>query len=220
MVDLFESRLDSAGRVPVDDPRVSKALQSLVTDRAAAAKAPRRRRIMPALSIGLAVALLGAGAAAASQWGPWSYVPEPDLVISRDWTDVHGNFLGSCETHFAASSLSGDQRAAAQRFLAGLDVDSLEPDAERVASTLVAVGRGDEIGDLVQGAKLTDFDIHGSGPLWEGWGNARILQDGLLATVFNSLTTEMTQTYPDLADALSGTAETQCTTDSATPVVP
>jgi hypothetical protein len=218
MVDLFESRLDSAGRVPVDDPRVSKALQAVVADRAAAAKAPQRRRIIPAISIGLTVALLGAGAAAASQWGPWTYVPEPDLVISRDWTDVHGNFLGSCETHFAASTLSGEKRAAVKSFLDGLDVASLEPDAESVAGDLVAVGRGDEVGDLIEGAKVSDFDITHTGPDWEDQSNARILQNGLYVTVFKLVNTELGKTWPEFQFGTLG--ETQCTTDPATPVAP
>ncbi|KQP56095.1 hypothetical protein ASF51_13315 [Agreia sp. Leaf283] len=141
-------------------------------------------------------------------------------MISRDWSDVHGNFLGSCETHFAASTLSGEKRDAARQYLDGLNVDSLEPDVERVAGGLVAVGRGNDIGDLVQGAKLSDFDIHHTGALWEDWGNARILQDGLQTTIFTSLSDEMTRAYPDLADTLAATAETQCTTDPATPVAP
>jgi hypothetical protein len=220
MVDPLESKLNSAGNVQVDDARVAAALRSVVSDRAAMAKVPARRRTVSAVAAGLTFALLGTGAAVASQWGPWEYVPEPDLVIARGWSDVQGNFLGTCETHLAASSLGGDQRAAAQQFLSGLNVDALEPDAEQVAAGLVAVGRGDEIGNLVDGAKITDFDVTHTGELWADRGNAVILQNALQTTVFNKMSAEMIAIWPDLVNTLESTAETQCSPTSASTVTP
>lgn len=98
MTDQLDNRLDSAGRRPTDDVRVRIALHSLGEDRAASARMRPRRRLGPAVAIGLAIGVLGTRAAAASQWAPWTYVTEPDVVFSREWFDVECRAPGSCET--------------------------------------------------------------------------------------------------------------------------
>lgn len=216
MTDQLDNRLDSAGRRPTDDVRVRIALHALVEDRAASARVRPRRRLAPAVTIGLTLGVLGTGAAAASQWAPWTYVTEPDIVFSREWFDVEGRALGSCETHLATDSLSGDERTAAQTYLKTLDVDSLQPDPGFIAGRLLAVGRPDDLGRLIAGADIEDFNVHTDGEVWTGpiASDARILQDGLTQVVFNSLMADLVTQWPDLVNTLQSTAETQCSTDA------
>lgn len=215
MTELLDSKLDSAGRVPSDDLEVARALHALAADRAQRAEPRRRRILIPALSIGVAFGLLGTGAAVASQWGPWTYVADPDVVVTRDWVDVNGTDLGTCESHLATNDLSPEAQTAARDFLSSLDVDSMKPDAEYVATLTVAVGRPEDLGRLIAGADVADFDINHTGPTWTGFSDARILQAGLMQTVFTSLGTELGDAWPNLTDELSANIETQCSTDPA-----
>lgn len=222
MTDLLDSPLQSAGRVPSDDPEVTAALMALVADRTPRARRSRRRALIPVLSFSLALGLLGTGAAVASQWGPWTYVTDPDITISRDWVDVTGASLGTCESRLAADALTDAQRAEVRDYLAGLDIDTLAPDTEYVATLLSAVGRPDDLGRLVAGARVEDYDITTTGPLWDEsvWTDARVLQAGLLQSVVLSMNDESTLSGSASADGLSSRMETQCSTDPITPSAP
>lgn len=219
MTELLDSMLSSAGAVPTDDIRVTEALRSLTADRARASRFRRRRIVIPALSVGLTFGLLSTGAVAASQWAPWTYVSDPDIQITRDWSDANGVSLGTCESHLATDALSPDARTAARDYLASLDFDSLEPDTELVASTLIALGRPDDLGRLIAGADVADFDIQHTGPTWSGayWTDARVLQDGLTRTVFTSLGEALGKDWPETLGQLSANVETQCSTDDLGP---
>lgn len=176
MTELLDSKLTAAGAVPTDDVRITEALRSLTADRARAAILHRRRIVIPALSIGLAFGLLGTGAVAASQWGPWPNVPDPDIQIAREWTDVAGVNLGTCESRIGTVGLSPEARTAARDYLATLDIDAIKPDTEMVANILFALGRPDDLGRLIDGADVADSDLELSGPTWTGgwWTDARI----------------------------------------------
>lgn len=219
MSDVLDSKLSSAGTVPTEDVRVTTALTALTAERARASHARRRRIVIPALSVGLAFGLLGTGAVAASQWGPWPNVPDPDIQISREWTSVDGVALGTCESHIATIGLSPEARSAARDYLATLDVDSLEPDAELVAIYLGSLGRPDDLGRLIDGADAADYDIEPpSSPMkGEWWTNARVLQDGLTSTVLTSLSKEMSADWPEAREQLSSNIDTQCVNDGVGP---
>ncbi len=219
MTDPLDDRLAAAGRVLSDDAEVSSALHALGVARAADAHSARRRRILlPAITIGTVLALCGAGAVVATQWQPWA-MEEPDLVVAREWTDVAGTYLGSCETHFAANAVSADVLPDARQYLESLDVDSIAPDAEIVASGLRSVGRPDDVGRLISGAVASDFDTHHQGELLPSdvFSDARILQDGLTWVVFEGMYKSFEakgfdpQTYEGNDSSVS--METQCTTD-------
>jgi hypothetical protein len=219
MTELLDSKLTAAGAVPTDDVRITEALRSLTADRARAANLRRRRIVIPALSIGLAFGLLGTGAVAASQWGPWPNVPDPDIQIAREWTDVNGLSLGTCESHIGTIGLSPEARTAARDYLATLDIDSIKPDTEMVATLLVALGRPDDLGRLIEGAHVADYDIEATGSTWTGewWTDARILQDGLTSTVLTSLAKKMSADWPEASNQLSSNIDTQCANDGVGP---
>lgn len=210
-MERIEAQLESAGRLRPAHPDEREALLALINTRGSEAGKPRRRILAPALSIGGVVALLGAGAAVAMQWGPWNYVPDADIIVAREWTDVNGASLGACESHLAIENLSEADRDTARQYLQGVDVDSLKPTPEVVASLLVAADRPDRMGDLIAGASVTDYEITHTGPAWDAdwWSDARILQDGLMRTVF----TGMAQDLPEEVSGLESTVQTQCTTD-------
>ncbi|MBO0985000.1 hypothetical protein [Rathayibacter sp. SD072] len=220
MIDPLDTKLGAAGRVPTDDAHVREALHALVADRAAPARS--RRRLLPAVSIGVTIVILGGTAAAASQWGPWTWVTDPDLVYSREWFDVDGNSLGSCETRTSLDSLTDDQKTAVRDYVDALDVDALQPSPEAVAGRLLAAGRPEDFNRLLSGVDTTDFELYHEGELWTGQvsDDARIMQDGLSQVVWNSLAGELTAQWPDLVNTLQGKQETQCITDSLYPSAP
>jgi hypothetical protein len=215
MTDLLDTTLAAAGRVPEGEGDVRNALTALVSDRERATRPRRRRILVPALSLGLALGVLGAGAVAASQWGPWTYITEPDLIVSRDWVDLTGESLGSCETRLATEAFPEDAAAEARAFLAELDVDAIRPDPEYVASMLVAVDRPGDLDRLVAGVDIDDFDITHTGSTWDQalWSDARILQSALTQEVFVAMSDALRERWPELADNTTAHAETQCTTD-------
>ena len=219
MTDVLDSTLTSAGVAPTDDVRVTAALRALTDDRARASRSRRRRIVIPALSVGVACALLGTGAVAASQWGPWPNTPDPDIRIARDWTDVNGVNLGACESHIATVGLSLEAQTAARDYLASIDIDSLRPDTEMVANILLALGRPDDLGRLIEGADTADYDLEHTGSTWTGewWTDARVLQDGLTSTVLKSLDEQMRADGFDVGDALASNIDTQCANDGAGP---
>ncbi len=222
MRDPLDETLAEAGQFLRDDDGVDAALVALVdarADEARVATKPRRTRakLLPTLAIGAALAVVGGGAVAATQWGPWTYVPEPDIVIVRDWSDVSGDFLGSCESRLKVNSLPGEAYDLAIGYLDAIDVDTVQPDPEWVAGLLHAVGRLDDVGRLVPGAVPSDFSPGGdgwSGPALEYFSDARVLQDSLTQAVFNGMAAKIRERdeFRDLSD-LTSRVETQCTTD-------
>jgi hypothetical protein len=214
MTDLFDAKIHSAGRVPADDARVREALDALVADRSGR-RSSHRRFVIPAVTITAAFGLLGTGAVAASQWGPWTYVEYADIVVARDWVDVDGFSLGSCESRLATQDLTDEEHLVARDYLATIDPDGLDPDAEYVANVMVAVGRPDDYGRLITGHTIDEFDTGHTGSLWtQPWlSDARIMQDGLMQTVFTELADEIGARWPDVGDVLTAHVETKCSTD-------
>jgi len=91
----------------------------------------------------------GAGAVAATQFGPWTHATDPDYLVTRDWQDTAGRYLGSCESHVRIDHLEPGVRGEAVRYLDTLDLDALEPDPDYVAGYLHALGRFDDVSRLV-----------------------------------------------------------------------
>jgi hypothetical protein len=235
MIDELDRELTSAGAFLRPDPGVESALSALVDARARdvaksrphrVARLARGSRLTAVLSIGAVLAAGGAGAVAASQWGPWTYVTEPDLVVARDWTDTAGHYLGSCESRLSIDTLPADARSLAVDYLDSVDVDAIEPDPEWVAGLLHAVGRLDTIGTLVAGARPTDFEPGGdgwSGPALDYFSDARILQDALTQKVFTGMSDVLVERMPGLDydwKDITARIETQCSTDPGHPRAP
>ncbi len=216
MSDSLDELLNGARDTRAADQSVRAALDELHAEHARAARPRRRGRLVPAVSIGIVLGLLGGGAVAATQWGAWTYVPDADLTIARDWTDVEGNSLGSCESRLAGVSLTDEQRAAVRSLLSEADVDARGPDTEYVAGAMVSTGQPERLGQLIEGARVEDYDLSHTGPLWsEEWlSDARILQDGLTQGIFVEISDEVNDRWPEL-DGMSANVETQCTTDPA-----
>lgn len=218
-MDLIDATLARAGQLREATAEQRDALDALATSRTP--RATRRRRVLiPTMSISAALVVLGAGAAVATQWAPWNYVPDEDIVIARDWVDVNGNALGSCESRLAAGALPADALASARSYLDSLDTDSLEPDGETIAGLLVAVDQPQRMGQLVQGRDVGDYDINHTGPSWDRawWSDARILQDGLVKVVFTGMSDHLTLKWPELnttESSIEARVQTQCTTDPA-----
>ncbi|WP_167043835.1 hypothetical protein [Salinibacterium sp. ZJ454] len=215
-MDPIDVKLAEAGRLHATTAEQQQAVQTLLASRAAEVRRPRRRRVLlPALGIGGALSLLGAGVAVATQWGPWTLVPHGDIVIAREWTDVNGASLGACETHIAVDGLAPDVADAARHYLAGIDVDALQPDAEAVAAALVAVDLPERMPQLIAGADVNDYDVQltGTGPIWDrAWhSDARIMQEGLVRTVLYGMADKVFEVSD--VPSIGSLGETQCTTD-------
>ncbi|MHA6693882.1 hypothetical protein [Homoserinimonas sp. A520] len=222
MTDSIDDRLAAAGRVYTTSSEVASVLSELADARASAARSSRKRRVLvPSISIGVALAVSGAGAVVATQWHPWE-MTDPDIVVARDWTDGNGTFLGSCETRLAAHSVAPEALEAMRHYLDTSGIDNLRPNPEIVAAGLLSVGRPDDLGRLIPGAVASDYDVSHSGEPWssEWYSDARILQDGLMHEVFTRMSQEAyaTQETEDGAailanSGISAQLETQCTTD-------
>lgn len=215
MSQSFDARLRRAGQVSVSDAELDRALTHAVE--AARPKRTGRRplRLVSAISLGAALAV-GApvAVAAAMQWGPWTVVTEPDIVMARIWVDVEGTPLGSCESRLATVDLPEDARADSLAYFAALDVAAVEPDPERVAAGLNAVGRLGEVGRLVPGAEPSDFDVRHDGSLWstDVYTDARILQEAMVQTIAMDMTVDISPASPELFEAgVAVATETQCT---------
>lgn len=215
MSESFDARLQRAGQVTAADAELERAL-SQVVDQARPGRAGRRPlRLVSAISLGAALAV-GApvAVAAAMQWGPWTMVTEPDIVMARTWVDVEGAALGSCESRLAMVDLPADARAHALAYFSALDVAAVEPDTEAVAGGLNAVGRLGEVGRLVPGAQPSDFDVRHDGPLWSAdtYTDARIMQEAMVRTISRDMTASISPKSPEVFEAGVAVAlETQCT---------
>lgn len=209
MNESLDARLSRAGRV---DTTGTDAALLAVADEARPQSRRRPRRLVPAIVLGATLALAAPVAVAATQWGPWLYVTDPDLVVAREWTDVDGVVLGSCESRLEMQDLPDDVQADAAAYLDSLGVATLEPDAESIATQLESMGRLDEIGRFVEGAQPSDFDVAHEGELVESDMDARILQESLLMTIGRDLGETMLERHPDaLANGFGSEWETQCT---------
>lgn len=229
MTDPIDDRLADARREFRASPEVQSALTALADARASAARTRKRRVLFPSISIGVALAVSGAGAVVATQWHPWE-MADPDIVVARDWTDATGTYLGSCETRLAAHSVAPDTLESMRRQLDAIDIESLKPNPEAVAGGLLSVGRPDDLSRLLPGEVASDYDVSHTGLPWpaEWFSDARILQDALMHEVFTRMfegappsTKEDKFLGPStaeddvaiLADSVSAQVETQCTTD-------
>lgn len=174
-----------------------------------------RRFVVPVVVIAAAVSGVGVGAAA-TQWGPWTYVPEADIVIARDWYGADGGYLGGCESRMAVNELPDDAADAARAYLASVDVSSVTPDTEVIAAELNAAGRLDDLPRLVSGADPNAFDLTHEGEPWNPKfdTDARVLQAALVLEVFSGMSEHLAGEWPELAtQSLTARAQTQCTTD-------
>jgi hypothetical protein len=222
VTDPIDDRLASAGSHSVDSRELASALLAMADARASAARSTRKRRVLiPSITIGVALAVSGAGAVVATQWQPWE-MTDPDIVVARDWADGAGTYLGSCETRLSAHSVAPEALDAVRHYLDAIDVDNLRPNPEIVAAGLLSVGRPDELSRLIPGEVASDYDISHSGELWssETYSDARILQDGLMHEVFTRMSQEAYATQQSESDVtilansgISAQLETQCTTD-------
>jgi hypothetical protein len=218
----IDDRLASAGSHFEANTEVASALSALADARASAARSTRKRRVLiPSITIGVALAVSGAGAVVATQWQPWE-ITDPDIVVARDWADGAGTFLGSCETRLSAHSVGSDALEAIRNYLKTIDLDSMKPNPEIVAAELLSVGRPDDLSRLIPGAVASDYDVSHSGEPWSSdwFSDARILQDALMHEVFTQMSQEAyaTEGSADGVAALANSGisaqlETQCTTD-------
>lgn len=223
MRESLDDILGQAGDVLRDSPELDESLARLASVRAEEARpaSKRRAKLIPVLAIGTALAVAGGGAVAASQWGPWTYVADEDtdLVVTREWSDVNGAYLGTCETRMSTDVMPEDVRDLALDYLQTVDVDSIEPDPEWVAGLLHAVGRLDDVGRLIPGAVPGDFSAGGEGwrgPALDYFTDARILQDSMVQKVFNGMSDHLVAQMSAHSygwDDLTTRLETKCTTD-------
>ena len=220
-MDDFEETLRRAGQPVLKDAEVRRALDDLTTARARAAGTRRTRLALPVLIGSGALLLGGAGAVAATQFGPWTIVTDPDYVVARDWYDTEGTYLGSCESHVRVEHEAPDVRAEALRLLSELDLTTLEPDPTSVALSLASWGgRLDDYSRLIGGevpdpsiAELAPLDAPAEVVAFQS--DARILQVGLLMTVHNEISAGLQAAGLDPDFELTGEGEIQCTTDPA-----
>jgi hypothetical protein len=210
--DELDERLRLAAIRPgADAGYVRGSLRDLVDMRVTAARSHNRKRriIVPTAVAGGVLALLGTGAAVANQWAPWA--PEadhPDMVFTRDWYDVSGNFLGYCEGRIEAVHSDPQKVAAARAYFASVDVDMLEPNMLWLASALASQGELDRIGELIEGAEPTDVGDLGNIAPQEKVPDADLLQNALMRTVLDGMHAAMHDPQ------LSATGDVQCSTDS------
>jgi hypothetical protein len=215
MSEQFDRLLAAADPSPAFDENTVAAVSAL-SNSAARNDRRHRRVVVPAVLVGSFLALSAGGAAAATAWGAWTYVDEPDISFSREWVAVDGEFLGTCESRLVADDLPADARAAALDYLGALDVDALDPDPEVVAGWLNASGRLDEFGSIIPGVDVTDFELSHDGAVIADsrWSNTRILQDGLVQVVFGGMADSVLGQFPELdQQGITSRVETQCTTD-------
>jgi len=213
MDDSLDDLLGRAGIEVIDEPQVSAALTALLTVRATEGRTLRKKRrfVLPAVTIGGLLALAGAGAAIATQWGPWiPEVADPDIVFSRDWYDVAGDYLGYCEGRLVTTYWDEGTVDAARAYYRTLDADALEPDRDSVALALWSQGELDRIGELISGASAEDFDVEPKAPADNSpkIADARILHNALMTTVYSGMTVALHD------GNISSAGEVKCTTDS------
>ncbi|MBO9578067.1 MAG: hypothetical protein J7480_04780 [Microbacteriaceae bacterium] len=219
-MDEFEERLRAAAPTVADDAGVRGALAAVV--------AGRTHRQGRAPFIGLAVtgvlALGGIGAAAAAGAFEWSVVTEPDYSIGRDWYDVAGNRLGSCEERVDVTMLDAQVRPAVEAWFATHDVSTMQPRAEWVAHALLMRGDPERLPELLPGETIEPYLADYQGPA-DGmpshvsqahtkYADARILQEALSREVNWQIARAIRAASPEIGDAaVTGTFEIHCTTD-------
>lgn len=215
MNDSLDTLLSSADPARALRPASIDALSDLTAARTPTRSPQRRRVLVSALIVGALVTTAG-GTAAASGLFDFSYVTEPDISISRDWFDIDGVFLGSCESRLAANDLPGDVRLIAVTYLDAVDIDAIEPDPDVLAGSLFAQGRADDIAQLVEGAKASDFELSHDGEPWDNpmFTDARFMQDAFIHTLFAGMSNAVLAEHPELElEGITASVETRCSTD-------
>lgn len=232
-MDELEARLRAARPIsghrslPLTDRAKRELADLMLAEHQAARATPvadvpgagRQRRWTRSISAAViaAVALSGVGiGAAATQWRAWTYVPQADLVVARDWYDADDVYLGACESRIAVNELPPGALDDARAYLASIDVEKATFDAEVVAAELNAVGRLDELPRLIPGADPETFDLHHEGgspnPAFDS--DARILQSALMLAIFGGMSESLAVKWPELSTgALTARVQTQCTSD-------
>lgn len=209
--DLDERLSAAAYRSQRDTDHITQAVHQLVDGRLSEARSHGRRRglLVPTVVAGGVLALLGTGAAVATQWAPWvAEADDPDVVLTRDWYDASGTFLGYCEGRIEVVHRDPDRASAARTYLATVNVDLLEPNLDWLAMALASQGELDRIGQLVNGADPSTFDDMGDLAPQEKVPDADLLHNALMRTVLDRMHAAIDD--PEL----SATGDVQCSTDS------
>lgn len=128
-MESLEEQIAAAGRTVADDTGVRAALAELV---GAHGSARRKRRRAAWLGVGIGGALALAGCAAVVALQPWFEMSADRLVISQEWHDASGVFLGSCETVWDLSALTPDAQAFVEERLRDRDPSDYGIDAASV----------------------------------------------------------------------------------------
>lgn len=215
----FEQTLRRAGGAPVvHDNDVRRELEALSDARARIARRRPERVALPGLIVAGGLLLGGAGAVAATQFGPWTIVADPDYVVTREWHDAEGAYLGACESHVTVEHASPEAEAAALGYLAHLDLDTLQPQADEVAGELFALGRTDDYARLLGGPEPDWSTFSGDwsdvpGEVRAFHSDARILQTALLVSVHVQIADHLQEMQLDPDFSLTGEGETHCSTD-------
>jgi hypothetical protein len=208
-MDPLDARLSAAGRYVRDDAELASAFRALGEARAEDARRRRRRRLAaPVLTLGAVLGLTGAGGVAATQWGPW-HTADPDIVIARQWTDVAGAYLGTCESRIRASELPEEKRAKVREYFDTVELDAIQPNPEFVALHLKMAGRLGDIGRLVPGAEPDDFGTDDGETSRYQPSDAQVMQGALAQTIAHELFLQVGSIE------LSSAIETQCSDDPA-----
>jgi len=222
-MESLEEQIAAAGRTVADDAGVRAALAELVAART------RRTRSKRRIGIGLGVAgvLLLGGVGAAVAAGAFDWVLEdPDYSIARDWHDVEGNYLGSCEERVDIDLLDEQVRPVVAEWFATHDLDSYLPEPSFVAAWLYFRGDPGRLPELISGEHVDAYrdNIQGTEGSWPPemraqYSDAKILHSAfvnvvhreILHAVFDS---GLEAEYVNRGIAWSG--EIHCTTDPDT----
>ena len=219
-MDELDARLAAAGVTRADDAGIRLALTDVVASRR------RRRWLAPGIVAmsGLLV-LGGVGAATATGLFTWR-LSTADYSIARDWYDVEGNYLGSCETRVDIELVDEQVRPIVERWFATHDVDDIEPDGATLARWLMLAGREDRLPELLAGKTFEQYrDQIGVGSAiasddFRGYmSDAYVLHTALERAVSAQIMREVIDAAPaeQVERGIGASGEIHCTTDPVEP---
>jgi len=213
-MDELDGRLAEARPTVADDDAVRAALADVVS-----ARVKRRRFVLPVMVATGVIALGGVGAAYAAGAFDWNQITDPDYSIARDWYDVEGNYLGSCESRIDVYLLDEQVRPVVENWFATHDVDSYEPRPETVAAALYFRGDPERMPQILAGETVDAYldgiqGRPGSSPpeFRRITSDAYILHMALNRTIDWEITQAIFGAEPELG-SISASGELHCTTD-------
>ncbi len=215
-MDDLDELLAEARPTVADDAPVRAALADIV-----AVRTRRRRLVAPVIVAPVIVALGGVGAAYAAGAFDWRIVADPDYSIARDWYDLAGNFLGSCEVRVDVKLLDEQVRPIVEEWFATHDIDAYAPNPEWVAAKLFWRGDPERMPQLLEGETVDAYRSGISGQRGSGFSpqdrldsDARILHDALWMVVHREISGAIFAAEPDLGSTgIESIGELRCTTD-------